>query len=157
MDNDKVIEVVNQKFTEYLNGKNCRKTPERYAILNLIYSNHRHIDVDSLYNSMIERNFRVSRATLYNTIQTLVDCNLVFKIQFGKNISFYEKAYNNDFHHHLICTNCNSIKDYKNAELKSIIQKRKIKNFTASHYSFNVFGICSFCARKLKVKKTIIK
>ena len=153
MDNDKILEIVNQKFAEYLTENKCRKTQERYAILNLIYSSHRHFDMDSLYNAMKEHNFRVSRATLYNTMQILVECNLVLKHQFGQNLSFYERAYNNELHHHLICTNCNTIREYKNTEIKSIIQNKKIKNFNPSHYSLNVFGICNSCARKLKIKK----
>jgi len=151
MDNDKVLEIVNQKFTEFLTEKKCRKTPERYAILKHIYSDHRHFDMDSLYKAMTEKNFRVSRATLYNTMQILLDCNLVLKHQFGQNISFYERAYNNDFHHHLICTECHSIKEYKNAELKLVIQNRKIKNFNPSHYSLCIFGICNTCARRLRL------
>lgn len=152
MDNDKVIETVNQKFTEYLTDNKYRKTPERYAILNLIYSNHRHFDMDSLYNAMTNQNFRVSRATLYNTMQLLVECNLVLKHQFGRNLSFYERAYNNELHHHLICTNCHSIREYKNPELKSVIQNKKVRNFTPSHYNLYVFGICNSCARRLKAK-----
>ena len=157
MDNDKVLEIVNQKFTEYLTENKCRKTPERYAILNLIYSDHRHFDMDSLYKAMTEQNFRVSRATLYNTMQLLLDCNLVLKHQFGQNLSFYERAYNNDFHHHLICTNCHMIWEYKNAELKSVIQNKKIKNFTPSNYSLYVFGMCNSCIRRLKAKSKQLK
>jgi len=157
MDNDKILEVVNQKFTEYLVAKKCRKTPERYAILNLIYSDRRHFDMESLYKAMTEKNFRVSRATLYNTIQLLMECNLVLKHQFGQNISFYERAYNNELHHHLICTNCHIIREFKNAELKSIIQNRKIRNFTPSHYSLYIFGICNSCTRQLKIKNKTIK
>jgi Fur family ferric uptake transcriptional regulator len=152
MDNDKILEIVNQKFTDYLTENKCRKTPERYAILNLIYSDHRHFDMDSLYKAMTTQNFRVSRATLYNTMQILVECNLVLKHQFGQNLSFYERAYNNEFHHHLICTSCHTIKEYKNAELKSMIQSSKIKNFTPSHYSLCIFGTCGLCARRLKAK-----
>jgi len=156
MDNDKVLEIVNQKFTDYLTANKCRKTPERYAILNLIYSNHRHFDMDSLYKAMTEKNFRVSRATLYNTMQLLLKCNLVLKHQFGENLSFYERAYNNELHHHLICTNCHSIKEYKSAELRSIIQNQRIKNFTPLYYSLYVFGICNLCTRRLKTKKITI-
>ena len=152
MENDKILEIVNQKFTEYLTENKCRKTLERYAILNLIYSDHRHFDMDSLYKAMTEKNFRVSRATLYNTMQLLLECNLVLKHQFGQNISFYERAYNNDFHHHMICTNCHAIREYKNAELKPIIQNSKFSNFTPSHYSLCVFGICSTCVKRLKVQ-----
>jgi Fur family ferric uptake transcriptional regulator len=152
MDNDKILEIVNQKFTEYLTANNCRKTPERYAILNLIYSSHRHFDMDSLYKAMTEQNFRVSRATLYNTMQLLLECDLVLKHQFGENLSVYERAFNNELHHHLICTSCHTIKEYKSAELKSVIQSIKIKNFTPSHYSLYVFGICNSCSRQIKVK-----
>ena len=153
MDNVKVLEIVNQKLTEYLTAKKCRRTPERYAILNLIYSNHRHFDMDSLYTAMNEQSFRVSRATLYNTMQILVECNLVLKHQFGQNLSIYERAYNNELHHHLICTDCHSIREYKNAEIKSIIQNSKIKRFSPSHYSLYIFGICSSCTRRQKIKE----
>jgi Fur family ferric uptake transcriptional regulator len=150
---NKVREIVKQKFTEYLTENKCRKTPERYAILDLIYEDPRHFDMDSLYNAMNERHFRVSRATLYNTMQLLLDCKLVLKHQFGQNLSFYERSYNNDSHHHLICTLCNAIQEYKDVELKSIIQNKKIKRFVPSHYTLYIYGVCSACERKAKKKE----
>lgn len=150
---DKICDIVKQKFTDYLTAKKCRKTPERYAILNLIYTEQRHFDMDSLYGAMNESNFRVSRATLYNTMQLLLDCNLVLKHQFGKNISVYERAYNNDFHHHLICTSCRKVQEYKDEGLKSVIKSEKIRSFTPTHYSLYIYGLCSSCAKKLKSKK----
>ncbi len=153
MDKDKTREVVKQIFTEYLTAKSCRKTPERYAILDYIYSEHGHFDMDSLYEAMNGRNFRVSRATLYNTMQLLTECKLVLKHQFGSNLSYYERAYNNDFHHHLICVHCNHVEEYKDSDLKELIQGKKIKRFTPSHYSLYIFGICNKCAKILKQKK----
>ena len=151
MDKDnKIKEIVKQKFTDYLTANKYRKTPERYAILNLIYTEQRHFDMDSLYEAMNAQNFRVSRATLYNTMQLLLECKLVLKHQFGQNLSFYERAYNNDYHHHLICMDCNKIQEYKDIELKAIIQNKKIKRFVPSHYSLYIYGLCSSCARKIK-------
>lgn len=147
---NKVREIVKQKFTDYLTAHKCRKTPERYAILDLIYTDSRHFDMETLYEAMNERNFRVSRATLYNTMQLLLECNLVLKHQFGQNLSFYERAYNNDFHHHLICSNCHKVQEYKDAELKTIIQNKKIKSFTPAHYSLYIYGLCSKCSKELK-------
>jgi Fur family ferric uptake transcriptional regulator len=109
--------------------------------------------MDSLYGAMTEQNFRVSRATLYNTMQLLLDCKLVLKHQFGQNLSFYERAYNNDGHHHLICTNCNKIQEYKDTELKSIIRNKKTKGFTPSHYSLYIYGLCNSCSKQAKKKK----
>ena len=150
---NKVKELVRQKFTEYLTVNKFRKTPERYAILDLIYTDQRHFDMDMLYETMNERNFRVSRATLYNTMQLLLECRLVLKHQFGQNLSFYERAYNNDYHHHLICSHCNKVKEYKDANLNTAIQNKKIKGFTSEHYSLYIYGICSTCVRELKKRK----
>jgi Fur family ferric uptake transcriptional regulator len=147
---NKVKEIVKQQFTDYLTAHKCRKTPERYAILDLIYTETKHFDMDSLYEAMNERHFRVSRATLYNTMQLLLDCKLVLKHQFGQNLSVYERAYNNDFHHHLICTVCNTIQEYKDLELRSIIQNKKIKRFTPSHYNLYIYGMCNACIKKKK-------
>ena len=153
MDNIQTREIVKNIFTNYLTAKNRRKTPERYAILDFIYSEPGHFDMDSLYEAMTKSNFRVSRATLYNTMQLLLECKLVLKHQFGTNLSYYERSYNNNFHHHLICTNCDSVQEYKDLEFKNLIQDKKIKRFTPSLYSLHIFGICSKCARKLKKKK----
>ena len=152
MDNDKIKDTVKQKFTEYLTAKKLRKTPERYAILDLIYSKTGHFNMESLYEAMNARRFRVSRATLYNTMELLLDSNLVMKHQFGSNLSYYEKAYNNEFHQHLVCNQCGSIQEYKNNDLKSILQRKKIYRFTPSLYCLYVFGICGKCNNAKKKK-----
>ncbi|MDR0973437.1 MAG: transcriptional repressor [Prevotellaceae bacterium] len=148
-----IKETVKQIFTEYLRVNSHRKTPERYAILDTIYSIEGHFDVDELYVRMNDQaKFRVSRATLYNTIILLVNAKLVIKHQFNGS-SQYEKSYNRAKHHHQICVQCGSIIESYNEELQEAMAKIKLKNFVPSHYCLYIYGLCAKCDRKNKRKK----
>ena len=156
MDSQNVKDTVRQIFTEYLNANGHRKTPERYAILDTIYSIDGHFDIDTLYSLMADHEkFRVSRATLYNTIILLINARLVIKHQFV-NSSQYEKSYNHDTHHHQICTQCGRVTEFQNEELQHAIENTKLPRFTLSHYSLYIYGLCSKCERqnKRKLKET---
>lgn len=155
MDNQKLRKQVKDEFTDYLTLHKHRKTPERFAILDHIYSSKGHFDMDSLYKSMMDVNFRVSRATLYNTIDLLLDCGLVVKHQFGANVAKYERAYGNENHDHIICTSCGEVWETKNGNLFTPAQQKKIKKFTVNYYSMYIYGICSKCshAKKMQLRK----
>ena len=143
---ENVKETVKQILTDYLQKNGHRKTPERYAILDTIYSIQGHFDIDTLYHFMEdEGNFRVSRATLYNTIILLMDANLVIRHQFGSS-SQYERAYKNGTHHHMICTDCGIVTEFEDEKLKQAIVETKLKRFTTTHYSLYIYGMCSKCA-----------
>lgn len=142
-------EVIRDVFTEYLAKKAHRKTPERYAILEHIYHKEGHFDAEMLFNEM-QTNYRVSLATIYNTIELLLDCSLIVKHPFAGPTAQFEKTFGNSIHHHLVCSKCGAVKEFSDKKIKSTIQSKHFASFEPTHYSLYLYGICKKCRNRNK-------
>ncbi len=133
MEKKSILEQVKKILNKHLELKGLRKTPERYAIIDEIYSFNHHFDADELYSQMIKKKYRVSRATIYNTLDLLVNLELVSRHIFKDNLAKYEKSFGFMQHDHIILDNDEIIEfcDPRIQSIKNTVEEMfdvKIKN-----------------------------
>ena len=143
-----------RKFNDYLDAHGMRKTTERYAILHRIMNANGHFTIEELQQMIDEDGFRVSRSTVYNTVELLIEAKMLRRHMFEGMQAQYERI--TLPHTHLICTNCGKVKEVRDPNFAAFMNARRFNAFNTDHYSLYVYGTCSTCARKLKRVKTEI-
>jgi len=125
---------------------NLRFTSARMAVLSAVTQSQGHFDADDLYYRLISGGKKISRATVYNTLDLLQECGLVSKYRFTEHSSRYEKAFGKPHHHHLICLQCGDLIEFVNERLNKLQEEVCTdKNFAPQSSSLQIFGTCAKC------------
>ena len=145
---------VERKFRLFLLANELRQTPERFAILNAIYSIQGYFTIEDLQEIMRERRFPVTLSTLYRTTQLLVQANLLIRHPFD-NATVFERIVDDKPKSYQICNNCHKITRIVGKEVAEGLEAYRPRLFSVSHRIAYVYGICPTCQRELnkKIKK----
>ena len=134
---------VHDKFKKFLKIGNHRITPERFEVLDYAIEREDHFSADELYLKMKNGKSNVSRATVYNSLELLVKCEMLIKRNFGDNKTFYESSYNKQNHGHLICKVCGKIIEFNHSKVFKIVDDTASDNdFMPDSFQFNIIGQC---------------
>jgi Fur family ferric uptake transcriptional regulator len=130
-------------FRNFLKAEKNRITPERFEVLDAAIDYDGHFGADDLYIQMKNSKSRVSRATVYKTLELLAQCEIISKRHFGDNVTRYESIFKKQVHDHLICVDCGRIVEFSDPEIKKLPKVISDKlGFNFESYSFNIFARC---------------
>lgn len=118
-----ISEEIKNYFIKYLKENGHRITNERFLILDAALSMRNHFDADELYLKMKQDMIRVSRATVYNTLELMSECKILTKHNFKGDRTRYETKYGRKNHYHIICLTCNLIFEFEDTKMEKSLSK----------------------------------
>ena len=138
-----------KKFADYLSEHFLRMTGSRRAVIQAVMETEGHFDIESLYIKMKNHKYRVSRATLYNTMELLLACHLVTKHQFGNHSAQYEKAFKFSNHDHFISVDDGTVLEFCDPRIQEIQTAiEKTLNVEITHHSLIFYGHMKSAVKK---------
>lgn len=133
-------------FTEYLRKNELKFTQERVTVLEEIRKTDQHFEPESLLFRLKTKNAKISRATIYRTLELLVQCGLIQKNIFADGTSLYEKKFGATAHDHFLCLKCGQIIEFYDEELVNIHKRMAIKhNLVIRKHTHQIYGLCQSC------------
>lgn len=135
-------------FTQYLRRNKYRVTPERFEILDAVLECNGHFDADELFLKMKSLGSKVSRATVYNTLDKLTECGIVSRYRFGERLARYEIMFGNEHHHHVICRSCGTIEEFVDKRVERLARDAaRSLNYQFQDTVLHIYGLCERCRK----------
>ena len=133
-------------FRRYLSGQKLKMTAERRLILDEVSSSREHFGADELHLRFVSRKLRLSRATIYRTLEHLVKSGLVRRVYLDQKKAFFESALGREHHEHMICLTCGKVIEFSDDPLERRQEKVCLAHgFKAMRHSLRIVGLCREC------------
>src|SRR3954468_318097 len=112
------------KFREYLSSRSRpqRFTEQQRDLVRHVFAQHNHFEAENLIDELKKAGLRVSRATVYRTLNKLVDAGLLRRLELGQR-TYFEHDYGYPQHEHLVCERCNRIIEFESPELDALLRQ----------------------------------
>ena len=146
-----------QRFREYLASrpKPLRFTEAQRQMIHFIFSRHNHFDAEQLCAELDRANLNISRATVYRTLNKLVNAGLLRRVQLGNRVA-YEHDYGYPQHEHLVCDQCGQVIEFEAPQLEAVYEGVcRQYGFQPSRHNLVVRGTCGDCLRAHSAKRRL--
>lgn len=136
-----------RSFHEHLAGDGLKFTDERRAIATALFESDAHLEAEELLARLRSAGSRVSRATVYRTLDLLVGAGLARKVRLGTDHNFFEHILGRRQHEHMVCIGCGQVIEWFDPQLARLVERNTHEQgFVATRYTVQVFGRCAECA-----------
>jgi Fur family transcriptional regulator, ferric uptake regulator len=123
-----------------------KRSSKRERILAVFLKHEGHLSADDLVDLIHREDARISRATVYRTLQWMVDAGIARKVDFGEGRFRFEHSYRHPRHFHLICKTCNRSSEFLSSDIESLIEEvAGARNFSARQSVLQIYGTCEAC------------
>src|SRR5262245_50540064 len=123
-----------------------KRSSKRDRILSIFLRQEGHLSADDLFDRVRQEDAGIGRATVYRTLQWMVDANIARKVDFGEGRSRYEPSYRHPRHFHLVCTRCHRSSEFLSSDVESLMEEiASARGFAAERSVLQVFGVCEDC------------
>jgi Fur family ferric uptake transcriptional regulator len=123
-----------------------KRSSKREQIVNVFLRQEGHLSADDLVDLIRKEDHRISRATVYRTLQWMVDAGIARKVDFGEGRFRFEHSYRQPRHYHLICKTCHRSFEFLSSDIEALVEEvAGARNFTASQSVVQIYGTCEEC------------
>jgi len=133
-------------YIDSLRPAGSKRSSKRDLIVNVFLRQEGHLSADDLVDLIRKEDQRISRATIYRTLQWMVDAGIARKVDFGEGRFRFEHSYRHPRHFHLICKECSRSSEFLSSDIEALVEEvAAARNFSARQSVVQIYGTCEQC------------